>query len=143
MKHLLITIAALVLVVGCGKSPKENIDFETIQSRIENGEKVTGLIEYPPPNSSELCIITGYRIENGKKIPFEFEDELTDDRELFLIEIAGFQSKNKHTLLTAFLMQILPIILILLSIIVFVAIALFFLIIFRKQRAKTGAELKK
>ena len=40
-------------------------------------------------------------------------------------------------------MQILPIILILLSIIVFVAIALFFLIIFRKQRAKTGAELKK
>ena len=99
-----------------GQDPTEKVNYETLRSWIENGEQITGFIEYPPPNSSALCTITGYRIDNGKRIPFEFKDKLFEDQEKFLKETAAFQAKDKSTLLTAFLIQLLPILLIFLLI---------------------------
>ena len=99
-----------------GQDSKEKVNYDMLQEWINSGADVKGFIEYPPPNSSALCTITGYRIENGNKVPFEFEDKLIEGRERFLIEEAGFQPKNKSTLLTAFLIQLLPILLIFLLI---------------------------
>jgi len=101
---------------SAGQDPKEKVNYDILQEWINSGADVKGFIEYPPPNSSALCTITGYRIENGNKVPFEFEDKLIEGRERFLIEEAGFQPKNKSTLLTAFLIQLLPILLIFLLI---------------------------
>lgn len=101
---------------SAGQDPTEKVNYETLRSWIENGEQITGFIEYPPPNSSALCTITGYRIDNGKRIPFEFKDKLFEDQEKFLKETAAFQAKDKSTLLTAFLIQLLPILLIFLLI---------------------------
>ena len=101
---------------SAGLDPKEKVNYDMLQEWINSGADVKGFIEYPPPNSSALCTITGYRIENGNKVPFEFEDKLIEGRERFLIEEAGFQPKNKSTLLTAFLIQLLPILLIFLLI---------------------------
>ena len=101
---------------SAGQAPKEKVNYDMLQEWINSGADVKGFIEYPPPNSSALCTITGYRIENGNKVPFEFEDKLIEGRERFLIEEAGFQPKNKSTLLTAFLIQLLPILLIFLLI---------------------------
>ena len=101
---------------SAGQDPKEKVNYDMLQEWINSGADVKGFIEYPPPNSSALCTITGYRIENGNKVPFEFEDKLIEGRERFLIEEAGFQPKNKSTLLTAFLIQLLPILLIFLLI---------------------------
>ena len=101
---------------SAGQDPKEKVNFDMLQEWINSGADVKGFIEYPPPNSSALCTITGYRVENGNKVPFEFEDKLIEGRERFLIEEAGFQPKNKSTLLTAFLIQLLPILLIFLLI---------------------------
>ena len=101
---------------SAGQDSKEKVNYDMLQEWINSGADVKGFIEYPPPNSSALCTITGYRIENGNKVPFEFEDKLIEGRERFLIEEAGFQPKNKSTLLTAFLIQLLPILLIFLLI---------------------------
>ena len=101
---------------SAGQDPKEKVNYDMLQEWINSGADVKGFIEYPPPNSSALCTITGYRVENGNKVPFEFEDKLIEGRERFLIEEAGFQPKNKSTLLTAFLIQLLPILLIFLLI---------------------------
>ena len=101
---------------SAGQDPKEKVNYDMLQEWINSGADVKGFIEYPPPNSSALCTITGYRIENGNKVPFEFEDKLIEGRERFLIEEAGFQPINKSTLLTAFLIQLLPILLIFLLI---------------------------
>ena len=101
---------------SAGQDPKEKVNYDMLQEWINSGADVKGFIEYPPPNSSALCTITGYRIENGNQVPFEFEDKLIEGRERFLIEEAGFQPKNKSTLLTAFLIQLLPILLIFLLI---------------------------
>ncbi|GIT78027.1 MAG: hypothetical protein Ct9H300mP32_4090 [Verrucomicrobiota bacterium] len=68
---------------------------------------IEGYIEYPPPNSSALCTITGIRVENGNRIPFSFEDKLIEGREKFLIESAGFQPREKSTLLSAFIVNLL------------------------------------
>ena len=57
---------------SAGQDPTEKVNYETLRLWIENGEQITGFIEYPPPNSSALCTITGYRIDNGKRIPFEY-----------------------------------------------------------------------
>ena len=101
---------------SAGQGSNEKVNYDMLQEWINSGADVKGFIEYPPPNSSALCTITGYRIENGNKVPFEFEDKLIEGRERFLIEEAGFQPKNKSTLLTAFLIQLLPILLIFLLI---------------------------
>ncbi len=101
---------------SAGQESNEKVNYDMLQEWINSGADVKGFIEYPPPNSSALCTITGYRIESGKKVPFEFEDKLIEGREKFLIEDAGFQPKNKSTLLTAFLIQLLPILLIFLLI---------------------------
>ena len=99
-----------------GQDSSQKVNYEILEGWINSGSEVKGYIEYPPPNSSALCTINGYRVENGKRIPFEFEDKLIEGREKFLIEIGGFQPKNKSTLLTAFLIQLLPIFLIFLLI---------------------------
>ncbi len=99
-----------------GQDSYQKVNYEILEGWINSGSEVKGYIEYPPPNSSALCTINGYRVENGKRIPFEFEDKLIEGREKFLIEIGGFQPKNKSTLLTAFLIQLLPILLIFLLI---------------------------
>ena len=99
-----------------GQDSSQKVNYEILEGWINSGSEVKGYIEYPPPNSSALCTINGYRVENGKRIPFEFEDKLIEGREKFLIEIGGFQPKNKSTLLTAFLIQLLPILLIFLLI---------------------------
>ena len=101
---------------SAGQESNEKVNYDMLQEWINSGADVKGFIEYPPPNSSALCTITGYRVENGNKVPFEFEDKLIEGREKFLIEDAGFQPKNKSTLLTAFLIQLLPILLIFLLI---------------------------
>ena len=97
---------------GAGQDAAQKVTYDQLQSWIASGVQVKGYIEYPPPNSSALCTITGYRMEDGKRVPFEFEDKLIEGREKLLIETAGFQPKNKSTLLTMFLIQLLPIILI-------------------------------
>ncbi|MBT7027415.1 MAG: ATP-dependent zinc metalloprotease FtsH, partial [Verrucomicrobia bacterium] len=75
-----------------------------------------GYIEYPPPNSSALCTITGYRVEGGKKIPFSLNDRLLEGREKFLIEDARFTAREKNTLLMGVLVNMLPFLLIFLLI---------------------------
>ena len=101
---------------GAGQDAAQKVTYDQLHSWIASGVQVKGYIEYPPPNSSALCTITGYRMEDGKRVPFEFEDKLIEGRERFLIETAGFQPKNKSTLLTMFLIQLLPILLIFLLI---------------------------
>ena len=50
---------------SAGQDPKEKVNYDMLQEWINSGADVKGFIEYPPPNSSALCTITGYRIENG------------------------------------------------------------------------------
>jgi cell division protease FtsH len=113
-------IFMVVMLFQVGKTanntPAEKVDYATLQGWITSGQTVKGYIEYPPPNSSALCTITGFRMDNGKKIPFSFEDKLIEGREKFLIENAGFQPREKNTLLAAFLVNLLPILLIFLLI---------------------------
>ncbi len=113
-----IFMVVMLFQVGktAGTTNVEKVDYATLQGWITSGQLVTGFIEYPPPNSSALCTITGFRNENGKKIPFSFEDKLIEGREKFLIESAGFQPREKSTLLTAFLVNLLPILIIFLLI---------------------------
>ncbi|HAH97963.1 MAG TPA: hypothetical protein DCO70_01410, partial [Verrucomicrobiales bacterium] len=113
-----IFMVVMLFQVGktAGSSQQEPVDYNTLQSWIANGEVVKGYIEYPPPNSSALSTISGIRMKNGNRIPFTFEDRLIEGREKFLIENAGFQVRNKSTLLTAFLVNLLPILIIFLLI---------------------------
>ena len=113
-----IFMVVMLFQVGktAGTTQAEKVDYNTLYGWIKDGEMVKGYIEYPPPNSSALCTITGFRNENGKKIPFSFEDKLIEGREKFLIESAGFQPREKSTLLTAFLVNLLPILIIFLLI---------------------------
>ena len=113
-----IFMVVMLFQVGktAGTAPSKKVDFPTLQGWIANGEVVKGYIEYPPPNSSALCTISGFRIENGNKVPFSFEDKLIEGREKFLIESAGFQPREKSTLLTMFLVNLLPILIIFLLI---------------------------
>jgi len=109
-------IFMVVMLFQVGKTADTNqarkVDYTTLQGWIANGEVKEGHIEYPPPNSSALCTITGIRVENGKRIPFSFEDKLIEGREKFLIESAGFQPREKNTLLSAFIVNLLPILII-------------------------------
>ncbi len=92
------------------------VDYDTLESWITNGKEVIdGFIEYPPPNASVMWTITGFITENGKKVPFKFEDKLDEAQERFL-KAAGFQSRDKDTLLMGFLLNLLPILLIFLLI---------------------------
>ncbi|MBC8242986.1 MAG: ATP-dependent metallopeptidase FtsH/Yme1/Tma family protein [Verrucomicrobia bacterium] len=113
-----IFMVVMLFQVGktAGTTQAKKIDYATLQGWIANGEVVEGHIEYPPPNASALCTITGLRRENGKIIPFSFEDKLIEGRENFLIESAGFQPREKNTLLSAFLINLLPILIIFLLI---------------------------
>ena len=109
-------IFMVVMLFQVGKTagtPQANkVDYTTLQGWIASGEVIEGHIEYPPPNSSALCTITGIRVENGNRIPFSFEDKLIEGREKFLIESAGFQPREKSTLLSAFIVNLLPILII-------------------------------
>ncbi|MDB4797104.1 ATP-dependent zinc metalloprotease FtsH [bacterium] len=108
----------VVMLFQVGKTannPTEKIDYATLQGWIRSGIEVTGHIEYPPPNASVMCTITGYRVENGKRVPFSFEDKLDEAQEKELGN-AGFQSRDKNTLLMGFLVNLLPILLIFLLI---------------------------
>ena len=58
-----------------GQDSSQKVNYEILEGWINSGSEVKGYIEYPPPNSSALCTINGYRVENGKRIPFEFEDK--------------------------------------------------------------------
>ena len=97
---------------NAGQDSAQKVTYDMLHSWITSGVEVTGYIEYPPTTSSPLCTIKGHRIVDGKPIPFSFEDKLIKDREDFLIETAGFQPKRQSTLLSAFLIQLLPILLI-------------------------------
>ena len=111
-------IFMVVMLFQVGKTannPTEKIDYATLQGWIRSGIEVTGHIEYPPPNASVMCTITGYRVENGKRVPFSFEDKLDEAQEKELGN-AGFQSRDKNTLLMGFLVNLLPILLIFLLI---------------------------
>ena len=83
-----IFIVVMLFQVGktANSTPTEKVDFATLHGWITSGQEVKGYIEYPPPNSSALCTITGYRVEGGKKIPFSLNDRLIEGREKFLIE---------------------------------------------------------
>ena len=109
-----IFMVVMLFQVGktAGTTQAKKVDYTTLQGWIANGEVIQGHIEYPPPNSSALCTITGIRFENGNRIPFSFEDKLIEGREKFLIESAGFQPREKHTLLSAFIVTLLPILII-------------------------------
>ncbi len=113
-----IFMVVMLFQVGktAGTTNVEKVDYATLQGWITSGQLVTGFIEYPPPNSSALCTITGFQIENGNKIPFSFEDKLIEGREKFLIESAGFQPREKNTLLMGFIVNLLPILLVFLLI---------------------------
>ncbi len=113
-----IFMVVMLFQVGktAGTTNAEKVDYATLQGWITSGQIVTGFIEYPPPNSSALCTITGFRIENGKKTPFSFEDKLIEGREKFLIENAGFQPREKNTMLIGFIVNLLPILLVFLLI---------------------------
>ena len=113
-----IFMVVMLFQVGktAGTTQAEKVDYITLQGWIESGEVVKGYIEYPPPNSSALCTITGFRMVNGKKILFSFEDKLIEGREKFLIEDARFQPREKNTLLTAFIVNLVPILIIFLLI---------------------------
>ena len=111
-------IFMVVMLFQVGKTannPTEKIDYATLQGWIRSGIEVTGHIEYPPPNASVMCTITGYSVENGKRVPFSFEDKLDEAQEKELGN-AGFQSRDKNTLLMGFLVNLLPILLIFLLI---------------------------
>ena len=109
-----IFMVVMLFQVGktAGTTQAKKVDYTTLQSWITSGEVIEGYIEYPPPNSSALCTITGIRLENGNRIPFSFEDKLIEGREKFLIESAGFQPREKSTLLSAFIVNLLPILII-------------------------------
>ena len=109
-----IFMVVMLFQVGktAGTTQAKNVDYTTLRGWIESGEVIEGHIEYPPPNSSALCTITGIRFENGNRIPFSFEDKLIEGREKFLIESAGFQPREKSTLLSAFIVNLLPILII-------------------------------
>ena len=109
-----IFMVVMLFQVGktAGTTQAKKVDYTTLQSWITSGEVIEGYIEYPPPNSSALCTITGIRAENGNRIPFSFEDKLIEGREKFLIESAGFQPREKSTLLSAFIVNLLPILII-------------------------------
>jgi len=109
-----IFMVVMLFQVGktAGTTQAKKVDYTTLQSWITSGEVIEGYIEYPPPNSSALCTITGIRVENGNRIPFSFEDKLIEGREKFLIESAGFQPREKSTLLSAFIVNLLPILII-------------------------------
>ena len=109
-----IFMVVMLFQVGktAGTTQAKKVDYTTLQSWITSGEVIEGYIEYPPPNSSALCTITGIRVENGNRIPFSFEDKLIEGRVKFLIESAGFQPREKSTLLSAFIVNLLPILII-------------------------------
>ena len=109
-----IFMVVMLFQVGktAGTTQAKKVDYTTLQSWITSGEVIEGYIEYPPPNSSALCTITGIRVENGNRIPFSFEGKLIEGREKFLIESAGFQPREKSTLLSAFIVNLLPILII-------------------------------
>jgi cell division protease FtsH len=113
-----IFIVVMLFQVGktANSTPTEKVDFATLHGWIKSGQEVKGYIDYPPPNASALCTITGYRVENGKKIQFSLNDRLIDGREQFLIEDAGFTAREKNTLLMGFLVNMLPFLLIFLLI---------------------------
>ena len=113
-----IFIVVMLFQVGktANSTPTEKVDFTTLHGWITSGQEVKGYIEYPPPNSSALCTITGYRVEGGKKIPFSLNDRLLEGREKFLIEDARFTAREKNTLLMGFLVNMLPFLLIFLLI---------------------------
>jgi len=95
-----------------GTTQAKKVDYTTLQGWIESGEVIDGHIEYPPPNTSALCTIKGIHLENGNKVPFSFEDKLIEGRESYLIDDAGFQPREKSTLLSAFIVNLLPILII-------------------------------
>jgi len=109
-----IFMVVMLFQVGrnAGQDSTQKVTYDMLHSWITSGAEVKGYIEYPPTTSSPLCTIKGHRIVDGKPVPFSFEDKLIKDREDFLIETAGFQPKRQSTLLTAFLIQLLPILLI-------------------------------
>ena len=109
-----IFMVVMLFQVGrnAGQDSTQKVTYDMLHSWITSGVEVKGYIEYPPTTSSPLCTIKGHRIVDGKPVPFSFEDKLIKDREDFLIETAGFQPKRQSTLLTAFLIQLLPILLI-------------------------------
>ncbi|MFL3665235.1 MAG: ATP-dependent zinc metalloprotease FtsH [Verrucomicrobiota bacterium] len=112
-------IFMVVMLFQVGKTantPTEKVDYAKLQNWIASGEVSEGYIEYPPPNASVMCTITGYRNVGDKKIPFSFEDKLDEAQEKFLKENAGFKSRDKNTLLMGFLVNLLPILLIFLLI---------------------------
>ena len=113
-----IFIVVMLFQVGktANSTPAEKVDFATLHGWITSGQEVKGYIEYPPPNSSALCTITGYRVEGAKKIPFSLNDRLLEGREKFLIEDARFTAREKNTLLMGFLVNMLPFLLIFLLI---------------------------
>ena len=113
-----IFIVVMLFQVGktANSTPTEKVDFATLHGWITSGQEVKGYIEYPPPNSSALCTITGYRVEGAKKIPFSLNDRLLEGREKFLIEDARFTAREKNTLLMGFLVNMLPFLLIFLLI---------------------------
>jgi len=113
-----IFMVAMLFQVGktANNNTAEKVDYAMLKGWITSGQTVEGNIEYPPPNSSALCTITGFRMVNGKKILFSFEDKLIEGREKFLIEDARFQPREKNTLLMGFLVNLLPILLIFLLI---------------------------
>ena len=114
-----IFMVAMLFQVGktANSGAADKVDYATLQGWISSGVEVKGYIEHPPPNASVMCTITGYRVvEGGKKKPFSFEDKLAEGQEKFLKENAGFQSRDKNTLLMGFLVNLLPILLIFLLI---------------------------
>ena len=114
-----IFMVAMLFQVGktANSGAVDKVDYATLQGWISSGVEVKGYIEHPPPNASVMCTITGYRVvEGGKKIPFSLEDKLDEAQEKFLKENAGFQSRDKNTLLMGFLVNLLPILLIFLLI---------------------------
>jgi len=113
-----IFMVAMLFQVGktASSGVVNKVDYDTLESWINNDKEVIdGFIEYPPPNASVMWTITGFITENGKKMPFKFEDKLDEAQEKFLKD-AGFQSRDKNTLLMGFLVNLLPILLIFLLI---------------------------
>ena len=109
-----IFMVVMLFQVGktAGTTQAKKVDYTTLQGWIESGEVIDGHIEYPPPNTSALCTIKGIHLENGNKVPFSFEDKLIEGRESYLIDDAGFQPREKSTLLSAFIVNLLPILII-------------------------------
>jgi len=108
-------IFMVVMLFQVGKTTdttqRVQVDYNTLQDWIAHGEVSEGYIEYPPPNSSVMYTITGYRDDGRKKTRFSFEDKLDEDQEKSLKD-AGFQSRDKNTMLMGFIMNLLPILII-------------------------------